>query len=57
MDRQARESNDARRLELLKKRLDEGASFDELAALFRDLTRGRRHTPAEILPRESRDER
>lgn len=32
-------------------------SFDDLAAEFRALTRGRRHTPAEVLLRESRDER
>jgi plasmid stability protein len=33
------------------------ASFDDLAAEFRKLTRGRRHTPAEVLLREARDER
>jgi plasmid stability protein len=32
-------------------------SFDELAAEFRKLTRGRGHTPAEILLRAGRDER
>jgi len=32
-------------------------SFDELAAKFRKLTRGRRHTPAQVLLREGRDER
>ena len=32
-------------------------SFDDLAAEFRALTRGRRHTPAEKLQREGRDER
>jgi antitoxin FitA len=31
--------------------------FDELAAAMRQLTAGRRHTPAEVLLRESRDER
>lgn len=31
--------------------------FDELAAKLRALTRGRRHTPAEKLQREGRDER
>lgn len=33
------------------------SSFDDLAAEFRKLTSGRRHTPAEILQREGRDER
>jgi plasmid stability protein len=32
-------------------------AFDDLAAEFRALTRGRRHTPSEILLREGRDER
>ncbi|MCZ0945130.1 MAG: hypothetical protein OXJ53_18920 [Gammaproteobacteria bacterium] len=32
-------------------------SFAELAAKLRELTRGRRHTPAELLQREGRDER
>ena len=32
-------------------------SFDDLAAEFRKLTGGRRHTPAEVLLREARDER
>jgi plasmid stability protein len=32
-------------------------SFDDLAAEFRALTAGRRHTPAEVLQREGRDER
>ena len=32
-------------------------SFEELAAELRALTAGRRHTPAEVLQRESRDER
>lgn len=31
--------------------------FDDLAAELRALTAGRAHTPAEILMRESRDER
>jgi antitoxin FitA len=31
--------------------------FDDLAAELRALTAGRRHTPAEILLREGRDER
>jgi antitoxin FitA len=33
------------------------SSFEDLAAEFRKLTSGRRHTPAEILQREGRDER
>jgi hypothetical protein len=32
-------------------------SFEEAAAVMRALTRGRRHTPAEQLLREGRDER
>lgn len=32
-------------------------SFAELAAKLRELTRGRRHTPAELLQREGRDKR
>jgi len=32
-------------------------SFDDLAAELRKLTRGRRHTPAEVLLREGRAER
>jgi plasmid stability protein len=32
-------------------------NFDELAAAVRALTAGRSHTPAEVLLRESRDER
>lgn len=32
-------------------------SFDTLAAELRALTRGRKHTPSEILLREARDER
>lgn len=38
-------------------RADEEPSFDELAAELRALTAGRRHTPAEELQREGRDER
>jgi antitoxin FitA len=32
-------------------------NWDELAARFRELVSGREHTPAEVLLRESRDER
>jgi plasmid stability protein len=31
--------------------------FDDLAARLRELTKGRPHTPSEILQREGRDER
>lgn len=32
-------------------------SFETLAAEFRQLTKGRRHTPSEVLQREGREER
>ena len=35
----------------------DGLSFDELAARLRERTKGRYHTPSEILQREGRDER
>lgn len=35
----------------------DGLSFDELAARLRERTKGRHHTPSEILQREGRDER
>lgn len=35
----------------------ERPDFDELAARLRELTKGRVHTPSEILLREGRDER
>jgi len=35
----------------------ERPDFDELAARLRELTKGRAHTPSEILQREGRDER
>lgn len=35
----------------------DGSSFDELAAMLRERTAGRKHTPSEILQRESREER
>ncbi len=38
-------------------RAEEEPSFDELAAELRALTAERRHTPAEELQREGRDER
>jgi len=36
---------------------EDEASFEDLAAELRALTAGRRHTPAEVLQREGRDER
>jgi plasmid stability protein len=33
------------------------SDFDDLAARLRAVTAGRRHTPAEVLAREMRDER
>lgn len=39
------------------KRREVEPSFFELAASLRKLTRGRRHTPAELLQREGRDQR
>lgn len=35
----------------------ERPDFDELAARLRELTKGRPHTPSELLQREGRDER
>ncbi len=32
-------------------------SFDDLAAKLREMTRGRKHTPTEVLMREGREER
>lgn len=32
-------------------------SFEELAAKLREMTRGRKHTPAEVFMREGREER
>lgn len=32
-------------------------SFEELAAKLREMTKGRKHTPAEVLMREGREER
>jgi antitoxin FitA len=45
--------------EILKQALsgEPNASFKEVAEQLRALTAGRRHTPAEILLREGRDER
>jgi antitoxin FitA len=45
--------------EILRQALsaDEEVSFEDLAAELRALTEGRKHTPAEELQREGRDER
>jgi plasmid stability protein len=52
-------SAEAEHREILRQVLTNEAepSFDDLAAEFRALTSGRRHTPAEVLLREGRDER
>jgi plasmid stability protein len=52
-------SAEAEHREILRQALANEAEpdFDDLAAEFRALTRGRRHTPAEVLLREGRDER
>jgi len=52
-------SAEAEHREILRQALANEAEpdFDDLAAEFRALTRGRRHTPAEVLLREVRDER
>ena len=54
-----RRSAEAEHREILKQALsgEPSASFKELAEQLRALTAGRRHTPAEVLPREGRDER
>lgn len=52
-------STEAEHREILRQALaaDVEPSFEELAAELRELTKGRKHTPAEILIREDRDER
>lgn len=52
-------SAEAEHREILRQALasESEPSFDDLAAEFRALTSGRRHTPAEILQREGCDER
>ncbi|MFE0754904.1 hypothetical protein ACFW16_13200 [Inquilinus sp. NPDC058860] len=44
-------------LQMFFEGLENGSSFDERAARFRARTAERRHTPAEELQREGRDER
>ena len=52
-------SAEAEHREILRQALSSEVepSFQELAAKLRELTKGRRHTPAEELMREGRDER
>ena len=52
-------SAEAEHREILRQALsgEPDTSFKEVAAQLRALTRGREHTPAEVLLRESRDER
>lgn len=52
-------STEAEHREILRQALSSEVepSFMELAAELRALTKGRRHTPAEALMREGRDER
>jgi plasmid stability protein len=52
-------SAEAEHREILRAALagEPSEAFAEVAARMRALTRGRRHTPAEQLQRESRDER
>lgn len=52
-------STEAEHREILRQALsaDSEPSFEQLAADFRRLTKGRKHTPSEVLIRESRDER
>jgi plasmid stability protein len=52
-------SAEAEHREILRQALagEDEASFDKLAADLRELTRGRKQTPSEILLREGRDER
>jgi len=52
-------SAEAEHREILRQALAAEAEpgFDELAAELRALTKGRKHTPAEELAREGRDER
>ncbi len=52
-------SAEAEARDILRQALDgeSAMDFERLAAEFRKLTANRRHTPAEILQRESRDER
>lgn len=52
-------SAEAEHREILRQALaeDTSMSWEELAAISRDLTRRKNHTPAEVLIREDRDSR
>ena len=52
-------SAEAEHREILRQALsaEPRESFKEVAAKLREATRGRRHTPSEVLLREGRDER
>jgi len=52
-------SAEAEHREILRQALasEADSSFEDLAAQLRALTKGRVHTPAEVLAREGRDER
>jgi plasmid stability protein len=51
-------SAEAEHRALLRDALEnDSMGFDELASMLRARTAGRKHTPAEILQRESREER
>jgi plasmid stability protein len=52
-------STEAEHREILRQTLavEVEPSFDTLATELRKLTKGRRHTPSEVLLREGRDER
>jgi antitoxin FitA len=52
-------STEAEHREILREALshETEATFEDLAAQLRALTKGRRHTPSEELMREGRDER
>lgn len=51
-------SAEAEHREILKLALEDtrGRSFEEIAARLRAATAGRKHTPSEVLVRESREE-
>ena len=52
-------STEAEHREILRQALaaDADPSFEKLAAELRKLTKGRKHTPSELLLRQSRNER
>jgi antitoxin FitA len=50
-------SSEAELREIVKRALSDSTGFEELAAQMLALTAGRRHTPAEDILRETRDER